>query len=296
MDYGKVLRRAWNIVWEHKFLILLGVLVALSGGGGSGVSASGAGNFDWGAQGPRVPPPRELPEFPEMPELGRDLGIPVLPAIVLIVVLIGLALLLGLVVWVVSTIARGGLIAGVDAIDAGSPSSFGPAWNAGWRKGWTLLGIGILPTIPGLVVFLAGLAGMGIALDLGRAFEGQVGVRSVFGLAAVLVALACVAMPFVVLLSVLRTFANRACVLEGLGVTDAYRRGLAVLINNIGPAVVVLLIQIGIDVLLGIAMILPGIMIALCCVLWPLFLLIRGAIAAYFSTLWTLAWREWTAV
>ncbi len=29
MDYGRLLRRAWDIIWAHKFLILLGVLVAL---------------------------------------------------------------------------------------------------------------------------------------------------------------------------------------------------------------------------------------------------------------------------
>jgi hypothetical protein len=30
------------------------------------------------------------------------------------------------------------------------------------------------------------------------------------------------------------------------------------------------------------------------CLLWPLMLLVEGAITAYFSTVWTLAWREWT--
>lgn len=29
--------------------------------------------------------------------------------------------------------------------------------------------------------------------------------------------------------------------------------------------------------------------------LWPVLLLVNGAIAAYFSTLWTLAWRAWKA-
>jgi hypothetical protein len=295
VDYGKILRRTWDIIWEHKFLILLGVLIALSGGGGSSVSTGSAGNFDWDARGPQELPPRELPQFPELPELWHDWGIPVLPVVV-IVVLVGLALLLGLVVWVVSTIARGGLIAGASAIDAGSPTSFGQAWNAGWRKGWTLLGIGVLPAIPGLFMFLAGLMAAGIALGLGSTFGDQVGVRNAFGLGAVLVALFCVVIPFVVLLNVLRTFANRACMLDNLGVIDAYRRGFQVLIDNIGPALVLFLIQIGIGILLGIVMILPGIIIALCCLLWPLFLLIQGTAAAYFSTLWTLAWREWTAV
>jgi len=38
------------------------------------------------------------------------------------------------------------------------------------------------------------------------------------------------------------------------------------------------------------------VVMALCCVLWPVLLLVQGAIASYFSTLWTLAWREWTGL
>ena len=296
MDYGKVLRRAWDVIWEHKFLILLGVLVALgSGGGGAGVpSGSGGTTFGWDAQRPEVRPPRDFPQFPEMPDFRRGFELPVLP-VMAIVILIGIALVLGLAFWVVSTIARGGLIAGVSAIDAGEDSSFSAAWRAGWRKGWTLLGIGILPAIPGLVLFLVGLAAAGIALGLDSAFGDQMGVRTVFGgLGAVLVALACVVLPFVVLLNLLQAFANRACMLGDMGVIAAYRRGLSVLVDNLGPAVVLFLIQIGIGIVLGILMIVPGIFIALCCVLWPLFLLIQGSVEAYFSTVWTVAWREWT--
>jgi len=40
MDYGKLFTRAWDIIWKYKFLILLGVLVALSGSGGSGGNQS----------------------------------------------------------------------------------------------------------------------------------------------------------------------------------------------------------------------------------------------------------------
>src|SRR5574341_1614533 len=45
MDYGAILQRAWEIVWNNKFLILLGVLVAFSTGGGS------SGNFGGGSGG-----------------------------------------------------------------------------------------------------------------------------------------------------------------------------------------------------------------------------------------------------
>jgi hypothetical protein len=106
--------------------------------------------------------------------------------------------------------------------------------------------------------------------------------------------LACILVPLALILSLLRTFANRACVLEDLGVIPSYRRGWNVLLENLGPAIVLFLIQIGIGIALAIVGFLPGILLALCCLLWPLLLAIEGGIAAYFSTAWTLAWRTWT--
>jgi hypothetical protein len=52
-----------------------------------------------------------------------------------------------------------------------------------------------------------------------------------------------------------------------------------------------LLIQVGIGILVVLCLLLP----ALCCIFWPLWLLVQGTAAAFFSTLWTLAWRQWTA-
>lgn len=82
--------------------------------------------------------------------------------------------------------------------------------------------------------------------------------------------------------------------LENLGVLAAYRRGWTVLINNLGPAIILFLIQFALTIALGIGLLGPGIVMALCFLLWPVLLLISGTVAAYFSTLWTLAWRAWT--
>jgi hypothetical protein len=54
------------------------------------------------------------------------------------------------------------------------------------------------------------------------------------------------------------------------------------------------LIQVGIGIALALALFLPGIIAALCCFLWPLLLLFNGAVTAFTSSLWTLAWRNWT--
>ena len=40
MDYGNILRRSWDVIWNHKFMLVLGFLAAL----GSGVGSGGGGN------------------------------------------------------------------------------------------------------------------------------------------------------------------------------------------------------------------------------------------------------------
>jgi hypothetical protein len=108
-----------------------------------------------------------------------------------------------------------------------------------------------------------------------------------------LLVLACVLVPVGFVLSLLRTFANRACMLEDRGVLASYQRGLEVLGANLGPVLILFLLQIAISIAGGIILFVPGILTALCCLLWPLLLLVRAAFAAYYSSLWTLAWREW---
>jgi len=287
MDYGKLLGRAWNIIWEHKFLILLGVLVALGG-------ANGGGNASANASLPQGDVAGLDFDF-RLPDLGEDLGLPVGLVTVGAIALIGIALIVGIALWALSTIARGGLVAGVSAIDAGSTSSFGQAFRAGWQKGWALVGIGILPAIPGFILLILGAAGAVSYLGLARLDAGNAPLPPNAALVGGVAVLACLLVPIAVVLSLLRTFANRACMLEDLGVFASYRRGVEVLLENVGPALVLFLLQIAIGVGLAIALLLPQILMALCCVLWPVLLLVQGAMASYFSTLWTLAWREWTS-
>lgn len=295
MDYGELLSRAWNIIWENKFLILLGVLVVIGGAGNGGGGASTSSNFNFDQQDRefRMPQAPDMEDLP--PELRRGLrsipwGIPV--AVVLLV--ITLIILIGIPLWVLSTISRGGLIAGVNTIDAGGTSSFAQAFRAGWQKGWRLLGIGILPAIPGLILLILGLGTAGLLGGLSQIIEGQPPIPPVSGALVVIAALACVLVPIALALSLLRALANRACMLEDLGVFAAYKHGLSILLGNFGPALLLFLIQIVVSIGIGIVMILPSIVMTLCCLLWPILILIQGGITAYFSTLWTLAWRQWT--
>jgi hypothetical protein len=258
-------------VWRYKFLIFLGVLVALSSGLGTGTSSGTNLRFDAGSQDMG---------FGSQPEAGVPFW--------LALFLVGVGLVIALVLWVVSTLARGGLIAGAAAADSGQSTSFSKAWRAGWRRGWTLLGIGLLPAIPGLfLLFLGGLGFLGYVTNT----SSSLGVPA---LTTILVALACLAVPMALVLELVRVFANRACMLEGLGVLDSYRRGIEVLVDNLGSALVLFLVQVAAIILIFLLLFVPGLILALCCLFWPIMLLGQGAVTAYFSTMWTLAWQEWT--
>ena len=289
MDYGNLFSKTWDIIWKNKFLILLGVLVALSGaGGGSGnpsqFAASGK-DLDW----------QNLPRFDyEYGSPFQNLDLPII-AVGGIVMLIIFLFLLGLVLWTVGTISRGGLISAVNEIELGNPTNFSEAFRAGWQKGWRLIGIGLVPAMPGFVLLLIGVAALVLFGGLEVLSRGDFSPAGLWVFMPVAV-LACILVPVMLILSLLRVFANRACMLEDLNVISSYRRGFEVLGDNLGPAALLFLLQIAISFGIGIMMLIPGILIALCCFLWPVFLLVEGGFTAFYSTLWTLAWRGWTGM
>ena len=283
MDYGKLFTRAWDIIWKFKFLILLGVLVALSGSTGSGSNQSRyvfeGGDMPW----------TDMPRFDYGPSYwDPDLS---LLAILGIIALVVVLVVVGLVLWVVGTISKGGLISAVNDIEQDAPVSFSTAFKAGWKKGWRLLGIDLVPAIPGFALFVGMFA---IFLSYGGFSDMMDGVWPYAGIGPFLplILLTCLLLPIILFLSMMRTFANRACMLEDLGVIAAYRRGFEVLAANLGSALILFLIQVAASIGLFIVMFIPGFLMALCCLLWPVLILIQGALSAYISTLWTLAWRE----
>lgn len=287
MGYEALLTRAWNIIWDNKFLILLGMLVVLSGVGNNGAGSLGG----LGSGRPRQ-------EF-EIPRPPRPRGVPgAIPgglSILVIILVVALILLIVIPLWVLSTLSRGGLIAGVDAIDTGGTSSFGQALRAGWEKGWRLLGIAVVPAIPTFLLSMLAAGGLVGYLGLARVSTGGVPLpRTNAVVGSMVIALTCILAPLTLVLGLLRTFANRACMLEDVGVLAAYGRGISVLLDNFGPALLLFLIQILISVGIGVVMFFSGLLVALCCLLWPVLMIIQGTATAYFSTLWTLAWRQWT--
>ena len=302
MEYGKLLRRSWDILVEQKYLIILGVLAALGNANGSSSSwqSDGGSNGESGSGVDMSGPAFDMTGTPfEGMEWLWALSAAAIAA------LIGFFIMLAILIWVVSVIAEGGLVAGANNAEAAEATSLGQAWGAAWSKVWRLLGISLIPAVPmlvflgvGIATFFAtvGLAALNVESISAMGDIQNIGAVVGTGFAGLLLCLTCVLIPIWIVLAVIRIFALRACMLEDEGVFDAYRRGMAVIRENLGEFFALLLLRLVIGLVIFLVLLAPGFVMALCCIFWPLLLLIRGVIAAYFSTVWTLAWREWTGM
>jgi hypothetical protein len=302
MDYGRVLRRAWEITWRWKVLWILGFLASLGRGTGStGNTGYTMDSSDW--------------------QWGHGIQMPA-GVVSILAAAACLGILIGIAIWVVSVMARGGLIAGVQQVEEEGATSFLQAWRVGRDRFWTLFGISILAFIP---TFLALVIGIGVLVLLiigtvgafDRATEAA-GALGVIGSVFCGGTLCCGAVILAAVLDQIRVYAERAAILEGLGWIDAFRRGWQVLKENLGPTIIFWLIFFVIGVVMGVvifggiaAIAMPFIAAASrtdpgAWVLVPIclgglvgaiiFALIGSIVETFTSATWTLAFREFTGI
>jgi hypothetical protein len=277
-------------------LWILGFLASLGQGGASGNGSYTTDRSDWGGRyGIRVPP--------------EIIGVLVAIGCVILLIAIG--------VWVVSVIARGGLIAGVQQVEEEGSTNLLAAWRGGRSRFWTLFGISILTGLPILVLVVGGVAMLALLIF------GTVGVfetSEAAGITGILASVlcggtvCCGTFLLAIVLDQIRVYAERAAVLEGLGWLDAFKRGWDVLRSNLGPtllywAIVFVLGLVFAGVIFGsLAVVIaplvavfgsvePGLwMVAPIClgglVGIVVFSLIGSVLTTFTSATWTLAYRE----
>lgn len=227
MDYGRIFSRAWEITWRWKILWVLGFLVALGRAG-----TTGNGNVTYTIDS-GDPAPAWLRGMD-----GMDWG--AMGAVILGLVCLGLVI--AIIIWIISIIARGGLVAGVNQVENEGSTTLGRAWLVGQRRFWTIFGIGVLAALPMIIIGLIAAAMVGATIffgvSAGEDFWSAFGPLWA-GLALCLVPLTCVAAVVAIVFSLIRIYAERAAIIEGLGWIDAFKRGWTLLKTNVGPTIVV---------------------------------------------------------
>jgi hypothetical protein len=214
MDYGKTLSRAWSIVWENKWLFVLGFLAALGGGGGSTGS-----NF---STSPPGSPDSSLPG--DFLETLSDIA-PFIVAGVCLLILLGIAL------WLLRLIGEAGMIASVDRIESGEKLTLREGFRAGVSHLKSMVVLSLLLYGPFLIIGLI-MAGFAISLAIGAA-EGNSAFAGGLGLASLcILPLICLMGLAGLVVSFIYPFAQRGIIIRGLRTREGIRHGWEILKAN----------------------------------------------------------------
>jgi hypothetical protein len=299
MDYGWVLKRAWEITWKFKGLWVLGILASCSaggGGGGHGGGSSGTGSQFNGESDPRF---LQLQHWIE--------SIPEQTWILIAVVAGIVVLVLALVALVLGILGQGGLIAGFNQAETNGTVTLGEAFRIGKANFWRLLGVRAIFWLAGILLGIL-FAAVAITTVLGTLGIGLI----------CLIPLLCLLIPVGALVGVYVMLTQVALVTEALGVKESFLRSWEVMKASVGPVIVIGLIVVFGSAVIGLVLAFPLIAAVLpaaaglafgtdqstttglvtagvCLVIYlPLLIVANGVLQTYVTGVWTLSWRQWT--
>ncbi len=321
MPYTELIKKAFNTVRREPALWVLGIILALFGGGSSGGGGNG-GNFNMGSGDfgnfDNMP---NNPDFQAPAWFNAENLVPILLTVACVVIALSIVSL------VVRSVALAGLIHGADRAATGEDVHWRDLWRAGWSsRGRRIIGLDLLIAIPVLlfVLVLAGLLfafavpvvrAVGTGADPGTAIAGGLaGVACLFGLIFVGTIGGWI-------LSLIRNYAARSIVLEGRPVMEAFGRGWRLFRESLADTMVFSIMLGVIGIILGFILgllllvvvlvlgvpffvfwasqefaLMTGLLLGIPVVLLIIILssVLYGPVVAFFETAWTVTWRYLT--
>ncbi len=267
IDIGKVLKRAWQILWNYKVLWIFAFLLALTAGGNNGGNNGGSSyrlNDNTGYQGSQnYNPEVELGPVGSQLQTWYEQDIQPLfateqtairTAIWIAVGFVALILVISLLVAFVRYPTETAILRMVDGYEqTGEKLGFKAGWKLGWNKrAFRLWLIDLIIGIPGILFGIAILI-MGIVLVVG-AINGN---QDVFagGMVAFMIGICGFSIPLALLmvfLNLLRQFFARKAALEETTLGESFRQGWAMFKRNWKSAALMWLVMLGIGIGFGI--------------------------------------------
>ncbi|MFH2104737.1 MAG: hypothetical protein ABII72_00675 [Parcubacteria group bacterium] len=252
MEYFKILKRAAKITWQAKYLWVFGLFA----GAGSGFSFNSSGNWQSNDLGPNG-----KQAMTGAKNFLTDNWIWVAVAILAL-------LLIGLVFFVLSVIARGGLIHCVNHIETGQPTGFKDGLRAGAKKFLPVLGTAL---IAGLII-LAAVVILGV--PVGLLFYFQMTLRAIL----LLIFALAIFIPLAVVLSMVGIWSWQYIVIEDKKVLESWRLGFDLFRHNLGANLIMWLLLMVVGLVASIVFMIVVLIVAI-----PFVLL---GILAYLAVQW----------
>lgn len=253
MDFGAIIKRSWQVTWRYRALWILGLFAGATGSSGGGSSFRSGGSSGSGSSSGDGLSNYDFSQWLRSMEHY-------LP----IIIAAGFALfLIGIIWWIFSVGARGGLIAGVSAIEEGRPRQLGELWSAGFSRFWSLVGLDVMVQLPVLIVTLLMLGLIGIPL-IAAAIAGRTPGAEVF---VPICGSLLIGIPLLFIggfiLGVIRIIGERYIILGGQGAVDAAKNGWRFLRARVKDNVLMYLINWGLSIAASMALAIPAVIIGL---------------------------------
>jgi hypothetical protein len=201
IPYIEILKQAGRVVWEHRFLLWFGLLMALGSPGSFNV---GNNNQDFGKQG----------------EIAKNFfenhwGIVLLLAIIFFII--------GIILFIISLVAKAGLVKSVNLVSQNKKTNFKESWGLGKKYLGKLFKLAILFFLAVLAIVIV-LAVPIIYLAAAKFWIGTIFV----GILAVAISI-----PLIFIFALTQKYAEFYIILSGLRVKSAIEAGYNLLVKNI---------------------------------------------------------------
>lgn len=263
IDIGKIIKRAWHILWNYKVLWIFGILLALTAGGGGRVSGGSNYQFsgnDWNNYNPGFQPGPQMQEFftwfeqyvvPLFDNPGQNIATWVWIGVAFFLFL----LILGVIFAFVRYPSEAAILRMVDEYEqTGTKVGFKQGWKLGWsRRAFRMWVIDLIISLPAFL-FVALIIGLGVLF-----FVSVVNGTNSMAAAGSITAIGCtflfvfVFIILMVFLGLLRQFFIRKAALEETTVGDSFRQGWAMFKRNWKSAALMWLVMLGIGIGVGVA-------------------------------------------
>ena len=265
IDIGKILRRAWHILWNYRTLWIFAILLGLTAGGQSSSGNSGSGSS---AQPNGNNPFQNLPAStdpnvqrfvqwfndnvaPLFTHPGQHIATFVWIGLGLFLFILIVSLLFALVRYPTET----AVIRMVDAYEqTGEKARFKQGWKMGWnRRAFRMWVIDLVLSLPA-ILFVAVVGGLGLLIYFGVKNGTQAAIASsiFFGVCCAILFIV-VFVLLIVLLGLLRQFFIRKAALEEARIGESFRQGWEMFKRNWKSGALMWLVMLGIRIGFGIA-------------------------------------------
>ncbi len=262
VNFGSILKRAWNTLWNYRVLWIFGILFALTAGSsGSNFSYEfGGGNYRGGNDNQFFTAPGEvLHEFNTwvnqyVNPLFSQPNLHITTWIWIGVALLVFILLCGVINALIRYPSETALIRMVNRYDQDSTKE---TFKNGWKLGWShaAFRIWVVDLIIGLPMLILVLALLGLGIGLFSNFMGNAqpygltpAQTTMFIIGGVVLLLFMAYAIFMIFLNLLRQFIVRKTALENSGVMDSFKLGWLMFKNNWKSALLMWLIMLGIGI------------------------------------------------